>query len=241
MGWLVGLPVHGAWAFVPPGYDELADSYLGLRAWRATSGREVFMLAGSAAAWHLGYLDREPTGPTNIWLPANVRVPDGLRNRVSAVHLGFGRDDVTRLAPIRQLLLRRKLDIVAWSDRLPAFGPEALLVQLAARPSSFYPWADLLGHLESIVDDCDDARLSMLLANQSVAAWQRTAYLLHCGGRPQRGTELLHARSSRTVQNKMPKTTFEHPLVDSHDHVWVPEYQLVDRLVAPLRAAIGKA
>ena len=31
LGWLVGLPIHGVWAFIPPGQDQLADPYTILR------------------------------------------------------------------------------------------------------------------------------------------------------------------------------------------------------------------
>ncbi len=33
--WLVGLPVHGVWAFLAPGHDDVSDQYLVLRAWLA--------------------------------------------------------------------------------------------------------------------------------------------------------------------------------------------------------------
>ncbi len=56
LGWLVGLPVHGAWAFIPPGQDSVADAYLPLRAWGARDADTKFILAGATAAWHLGYL-----------------------------------------------------------------------------------------------------------------------------------------------------------------------------------------
>jgi len=35
LGWLVGLPIQGTWAFIPPGQDAVADPYLTIRAWRA--------------------------------------------------------------------------------------------------------------------------------------------------------------------------------------------------------------
>ena len=35
LGWLVALPVHGVWAFLPPGESETVDPYLVLRPWLA--------------------------------------------------------------------------------------------------------------------------------------------------------------------------------------------------------------
>jgi hypothetical protein len=238
LGWLVGLPVHGVWAFIPPGQESIADPYLGLRAWHAREFNAGFMLAGAAAAWHLGYLDRAPDQPTDIWLPASIRLPDGLRPYVATVHIKWTPEAVSLVKPATGLLIRRKLDIVSWASRLPAFGPEALIVQLATRPSSFLPWADLVAHLDQIVTDCDDDRLASLLANQSTSAWQRAAYLLHAGKEPDRGLHLL----SRRPRAPMPKIRFEHPAIDSTSTaVWVPDYHLIDGLIAPLQLVLGKA
>jgi hypothetical protein len=93
LGWLVGLPVHGVWAFIPPGHDEPAGQYVALRGWVARD-RPGLLLAGANAAWHLGYLDRQPSGRTQVWLAGGVRLPDGLRPHVSVVALAgaFGRE-----------------------------------------------------------------------------------------------------------------------------------------------------
>jgi hypothetical protein len=238
LGWLVGLPIHGVWAFIPAGQDELADPYLALRAWQARDPDAGFMLAGAAAAWHLGYLDRAPDRQTSIWLPATTRLPDGLRPYVSLVQIKWAPDAVILISPTTRLLLQRKLDIVSWASGLPAFGPEALIVQLAARPSSFLPWADLVAHLDQLVADCDDERLATLLADQSTSAWQRASYLLHAAGQPSRGLELLNQRPRRP----MPKVKFHHARIDHGDPgVWIAEYHLLDRLVAPLQLVLGKA
>ena len=194
LGWLVGLPIHGVWAFIPPGEGSIIDPYIGLRAWRAKQPSIGFMLAGAAAAWHLGYLDRAPRQPTDVWLPTSTRLPDGLRPYVAMVHIHWTPDAVKLAPPARPLLIRRKLDITRWASGLPAFGPEALVAQLAVRPSSFFPWADLIPHLDRVADDCDDDRLAVLLADQSTSAWQRAAYILHAGKEPARGLALLGRR-----------------------------------------------
>ena len=237
LGWLLGLPIHGVWAFIPPGEVQLADPYVALRGWRVADPEAGFMLAGAAAAWHLGYLDRAPDRRTSVWLPASTRLPDGLRPHVSVLQIRWAHEEIKRLGPSTKLLSRRKLDLLAWASRLPAFGPEALVVQLAARPSSFLPWADLVGHLDQLVDDCDDDRLATLLADQTTSAWQRAAYLLHVGGQPARGRGLL----SRRPRFPLPKVAFEYRGYTSQAAIWVSDYHLLDRLVAPLRRVIGKA
>src|SRR2546430_780869 len=82
LGWLVALPVKGTWAFVPPGQEAVTDPYLPLRAWQARDRQAEFLLAGEAAAWHLGYLDRRSEGRIAMWKRSDVRLPDGLRPHV---------------------------------------------------------------------------------------------------------------------------------------------------------------
>jgi hypothetical protein len=135
--------------------------------------------------------------------------------------------------------VRRHLDIVSWASGLPAFGPEALVVQLAARPGSFEPWADLVVHLGDLAGDCEDRRLVVLLRSQSASTWQRAAYLLHAGGDPPRGIRLFEQRPP----GAMPTVQFEGPKSSGNDGsstLWVPQYRLVDRLIAPLQGLVGK-
>jgi hypothetical protein len=237
LGWLVTLPLHGVWAFVPPGVGEVLDPYIGLRAWSARDPDAGFMLCGATAAWHLGYLDRDPGSPVSVWTPSSTRLPDGLRPYVSIVRIDWDAELRKALKPSSKFLIDRKLDLLRWASSLPAFGPEALVAQLATRPSSFAPWADLVAHLGRVVDDCDDDRLASLLGGQPTAAWQRAAYLIHSGGSPERGMLLL----DRWPNKSTPKTRFAHPAIDTADPVWVAEYNVIDALVAPLQAVIGKA
>ena len=238
LGWLVALPVKGTWAFVPPGQEAVADPYLPLRAWQARDRDAEFLLAGDAAAWHLGYLDRRSEGRISVWKPSDVRLPDGLRPHVSIVSIDWGSTSPKELRPTTAFLARRHLDIVSWASGLPAFGPEALLVQLGARPGSFAPWVDLVAHLEQLVDDCDDDKLALLLTAQTASAWQRAAYLLYAGGQPARGIALL----DRKPAGPTPKVSFEHRDIarDDRRSVWVPQYHVVDRLVLPLQKLVGK-
>ena len=240
LGWLVRLPVQGTWAFIPPGESAVSDPYLPVRAWLARDHDAGYMLAGAAAAWHLGYLDRQPQGRISIWLPAKKRLPDGLRPYVSVMRMSWNIKDTALLVPSTAFLVRRRLDIVSWATRLPAFGPEALLVQLAARPSSFDPWADIVAHLELLAKDCVDERLLPLLSGQSMSTWQRASYLIDAAGDSERGRALLAKRQ----REAMPSVKFSHPGIRTSGAttgVWVPEYQLVDELVAPLLRGLGKA
>jgi AbiEi antitoxin C-terminal domain len=233
LGWLRPLHVKGVWAYLPPGEDELIDPYLDIRGWKARDPDAVFALAGEAAAWHLGYLDRSFPGSVAVWTPTGSRLPHGLRRHLSIVTLGWGADRAPRLGPTTRLLHGRRLDLRAWATGLPAFGPEALVVQLSARPLSFRVWGDLVAHLEQLAEDCDTERLAGLLDTQSASAWQRAAYLLHCGDRHDDGVALL-ARSPATNR---PKVQFG----EGAETLWAPDFSVVDHLVAPLQRVSGKA
>lgn len=233
LGWLVPLHITGAWAYLPPGEDEVTDPYIDLRGWRARDPGTVLALAGEAAAWHLGYLDRAPGGPPAVWLPDRARLPYGLRSRLTIITLRWQAQDARHLGPSPRLLHRRHLDLTRWATGLPAFGPEALLVQLAARPSSLRAWADLISHLEELAGDCDPQRLITLLQGQSGSAWQRAAYLLARGCCRQPALEVFEHRPSSALL----KTQFG----TGGRSVWDGEFNVADHLIAPLQAALGKA
>jgi AbiEi antitoxin C-terminal domain len=222
----------GVWVFVPPGETSIGDPYVDLRAW-ATDGAAVFALAGEAAAWHLGYLDRRHDGRISLWVPEGVVPPFGIRSVVSVVRLGWDETMAKTVQPSRALLRERRLDLTDWASRLPAFGPEALLVQLATRPSSFRPWMDLVSHLEQFANDCDANVVVSLLYGKTSSAWQRAAYLLSVGSNPQAALVVFEARPNRRLGHVT--------LGDAADGEYVAEYGITDRLVAPLLAQIGKA
>jgi hypothetical protein len=237
LGWLSSIRLHAVWAFVPPGQDEVVDPYLMLRGWRAKDPSVVFRLAGDAAAWHLGYLNRRPVGPVPVWLPKGTRIPDGLRGSVSAVRFHWPAEQADKLGPRPDMLRGRKLDPLTWSSRLPALGPEALLVQLATRPSSFRSWADLVEHLSLFAADVDIDRATMILRKQSASSWQRAAYLLHRGGQPQAAIELLTNRPP----HEMPTVIFGEEADLEAPGLFAPQFRIVDRLIAPLQSIVGKA
>jgi hypothetical protein len=233
LGWLVGVHIKGVWAYLPPGEEEITDRYIDLRAWRAQDPNAVFALAGEAAAWHLGYLDREFLGSPAVWIPSDTRIPFGLRKYVSEVRLGWGSDAIETLVPTSKMLHQRHLDLTKWAGGLPAFGPEALLVQLSIRMKSFRSWADLIPHIQQLAADIDVERLATLLTKKSQSAWQRAGYILSRGGRNDDGLRLVNTQRSR----KMADVT----IGDGVESVWAPEFRIVDRLIVPLQRDLGKA
>lgn len=191
LGWLRSVSLRGSFAFIPPGVDELADPYIALRAWRVREPRAKFCLAGDNAAWHLGYLPREPQR-VMLWTPAKTQLPKGLRGKVGNVQTKFpSKLDVAALGPTHEVLRKRRLDLLQWASGLPAFGPEALLVQLASRPASFSAWLDFSGKLQELAGDINIEKLEALLAASTGSARQRAAYLLHVGGAPMHAMRVL--------------------------------------------------
>lgn len=87
------------------------------------------------------------------------------------------------------------------------------------------------------MEDTDDDRLTQLLEGSSAAAGQRSAYLLHAGGSPQRGIALFDA----APLDRWPVTVFAVGETTNDDGLWVPQYELVDRLVHATQAQLGKA
>lgn len=226
LGWLATTHIKGAWAFVPAGESRFSDPYVDLQAWRACDPQIVFALAGEAAAWHLGYLPRAFLGRVRVWVPKDgTRPPDGLRPYLSTVALGWDTSNAERVGPSSSLLRRRHLDLTKWAGGLPAFGPEALLAQLATRPSSFHPWTDLKPKLESLANDVDTQRLMGLLTGQSSSAWQRAAYLLFRGNLEDEAFQVLENRP----KPEMPKVQFGRGPVGE----WAASFRVMDYLIAP--------
>lgn len=233
LGWLGTSRRKGVWTYLPPGEEEIIDPYVDLRAWAAGDPSATFALAGEAAAWHLGYLNRRFTGPIAVWLPEGVRPPFGLREIVSVVRLGWPAAMRSQIGPGRSLLRKRGLDLTRWADGLAGFGPDALLVQLSSRPASFTPWADIAVHLNELADDCETGQLVELLQGQSASAWQRAAYLLDLGGNVDAADDVLNLR---------PQTRLSHVTIGSGDAgTRSKKFGITDRLVAPLMEAAGKA
>lgn len=232
LGWLATLHLKGVWAFVPAGESEPTDPYLDLRAWRARDDA-VFALTGEAAAWHLGYLPRQFAGSTSVWIPVGARIPHGLRPYVSVVRLRWTRDVAPMLGPTKKFLRDRGLDLTEWAGGLPALGPDALLVQLATRPSSFRTWADLIVQLDLLIADCDLDRVVDLMRGFSSSAWQRAAYLFDRGGATGAAERLLALRPGRSMSVAQ--------FGDGPSASWSSKFNVNDRLIAPLQHQLGKS
>jgi AbiEi antitoxin C-terminal domain len=227
-GWLRTIAVRGAWAFLPLGVDDLADPYLDLRGWQLAHPDAKFCLAGDSAAWHLGYVDRSPERPS-VWLADGTVLPKGLRGKVVSVKTRFPEHvDWRKLGPTSQLLRRRNLDLLTWSTKLPAFGPEALLVQISSRPASFTGWVDLAARLDALAGDVDIERLSDLLSAATDATRQRAVYLLRLGHRTD-AAKLLPSELQPVQFGKDGPAT------------WDAATAISDHLVAPLLRANEKA
>ena len=156
-----------------------------------------------------------------------------MRDDFSTVTLGWGAEMAGRLGPRRRWLRERGLDLMRWSSGLPGFGPEALVVQLAVRPTSFRPWGDLAVNLGQLASACDRSTLLGLLEGQSTPAHQRAAYLLDIGKQPEAAAVILAARPTPALSRLT--------LGDGTEGVWSKTYRITDRLVAPFLAQFGKA
>ena len=228
LGWLRGVGVRGAWAFLPPGIGDLQDPYLSLRGWQAVDTDAEFALAGATVAWHLGYLRRRPA-TVSIWLREKDALPPGLRGKFHVVTTQFpATTPAKELSPTTVLLRKRKLDLTAWSSRLPAFGPEALLVQLAQRPASI-DWTELAAELTTVTRDVDIERMKRLLSSSSNSAKQRAAYFFACSQQVSEASNLL--------------PDDRHPVKlgsDGPGH-WDKTTQVMDHLLASRASAQDKA
>ena len=233
LGWLTSTPRHGVWAFIAPGEVESSDPYLGLRAWQASDPDAVFALAGEAVAWHLGLIARRYNGPLALWIPKGTIVPRGLRQDVATVTLGWNADRASNVGPDRAWLIQRKLDLTRWSNGIPAFGPEALLVQLGVRPTSFHPWADLAPNFQVLATSCNLPKLFDLLHGQKTTAYQRVAYFLSLGGQAANADDVLAARPTRPLSHVV--------LGDGKESTFSAAHRITDRLIAPFLAQFAKA
>jgi hypothetical protein len=231
-GWLGPSGRRGVWAFVALGEDEVIDPYIELRAW-ATQKGVVFALAGESAAWHLGLVARRSAEPISVWIPEHTVLPKAMRERFKTITLGWGPEMSDRVGPRREWMIVRRLDLTRWASGVPAFGPEALLVQLAARPTSFRPWGDLAVNLGELASACDRSTLLGLLEGQSTPAHQRAAYLLDIGQQVELASVVLAARPTPSLSRLT--------LGDRGEGVWSKTYRITDRLVAPFLALYGKA
>ncbi|MBK6501892.1 MAG: hypothetical protein IPG03_05855 [Candidatus Microthrix sp.] len=172
-------------------------------------------------------------GTFAVWLPPNERVPHGLRSYVSPRTAQLGGRTSQRV----RAQLSSPSSQGAGPDQLgrwaPAFGPEALVVQLGARPASFRVWADLVPQLDVLASDCDTDKIERLLGGQSASASGVPRTFCTAGGRSDDAVDLLDRRPS----GSMPVASFG----DGATAAWSSRFSVNDHLIAPLQDQLGKA
>lgn len=226
-GWLKKTKIRGVYAFIPLADSDFVDSYIELKGYKQIHPEAIFYLAGVSAAWCLGYLDREPLKPM-IWIQSHIDLPKNLRASIETVTIPFATTDHKSISPSFSLLRKRNLDVVKWSKGLPAFGPEALLVQMASRPATFKGWIDLAGKIKEFVSDIDFEKLLTVSQDLSAASCQRMSYILKLGGL-EGSAKILPRKLSPTRLGK-----------DGPSH-WDAETMVIDHLIQPMMNAHAKA
>ncbi len=178
-GWLLPTGVRGTWEFAPaelagpfPSYDPL----LPVKALAATCQANSPLLRGQTAAWAMGLAARVPS-TVEIALPTGTR--RALPDTVAACTYK------TALPPVKA---KGTLSLV----------PEAVLVQMAERPSSVRSWSSTEEWLPHVMAEMTvDATLEEL-RDKSTATAQRTGYLLQ-DQRPDIANAIFEARPPRNV------------------------------------------
>ncbi len=178
-GWLLPAGKRGVWEFAPA---ELAGPYssydplLPVKAVAAADAGARPLLRGQTAAWAMGLADRVPS-TVEVVFPAAPRraLPEG----VSACTYK------TRLPP-------------GQAKGALSLAPEAVLVQMAERPSSVRSWASAAEWLPDVMAEMDVAATLEELGGRAAAAVQRAGYLLQ-GERPDIADAVFEERAPRGV------------------------------------------
>lgn len=166
-GWLGRLRTMNAWEFIPgarAGAHGSGDRLIELRAQLAIKPQMIIALAMESAAVLHRLAQRAPDQEV-VWLPAHHERPKAL-SRFRIVHVD---------------LPTEALDQV---DQLPLWSVEALLVGIAARPSSYRDLAGLAQWLPDSGPRIDYERLLKCLSAANASTRQRTIYLLQLAERP---------------------------------------------------------
>ena len=168
-------------------------------------------------------------------MPDGVIAPFALRDRLSVMRLGWPGTMSDAVRPTAEFLKRRKFDPFTWSARLPAFGPEALLVQLAIRPSSFVGWVELALRFDRFCASIDPAKLLQLLAGQNMSVWQRMAYMLHVGGNRGASYDVVQAYPSRKLSHVVIRANARSFVTfDPRESIYNGRFRVTDRVLVPL-------
>jgi hypothetical protein len=172
-GWLLPLRTRGMYEFVPAaraGRCPSGDPFIELRATLRRRPDLPIQVAGESAAWLHGYATREPNQHV-ISAPQGLEVPAAL-------------DEfrVVRYTP---------QSTPAAVDGLPVWSPEALLVAMAARPTLYRDWPNVLDWLGQAVSRLADVALRRELDAHPNGVTARLAYILNRGGHHNQALELI--------------------------------------------------
>ena len=178
-GWLLPTGIRGAWEFAPA---ELAGPYssydplLPVKALAAASDSARPMLRGQTAAWAMGLADRVPATVEVAFRPgAHGVLPSG----------------VSACAYQTNLPTKR-------AKGAHSLAPEAVLVQMAERPSSVRSWASAAEWLPDVMAEMGKEDTLRELQGRTAATAQRVGYLLQ-GARPDIADAVFAAKEPKGV------------------------------------------
>ncbi len=178
-GWLLPTGRRGAWEFAPA---ELAGPYssydplLPVKAVAATDESAKPLLRGQTAAWALGLADRVPSRVEVVFAPGpRAALPD----EVAACTYS------TKLQP------RKAKGVLS-------LATEAVLVQMAERPSSVRSWASAAEWLPDVMAEMSADNTLTELQGRTAATVQRVGYLLQ-GTRPDIAEAVFAAKEPKNV------------------------------------------
>ena len=178
-GWLLSTGRRGAWEFAPAelaGPYSSCDPLLPVKALSAVNSNSSPLLRGQTAAWALGLADRVPS-TVEVVLPEKAR--GAIPASVSACVYQ------TNLEPVR-------------AKGALSLAPEAIIVQMADRPSSVRSWEGAAEWLPDVMSEAVAGAILDELKGKSVATGQRVGYLMQ-GVRADIADEVLKVVRPKSV------------------------------------------
>lgn len=178
-GWLLPTGRRGSWEFAPAelaGPYSSCDPLLPVKALSAASSNSSPLLRGQTAAWALGLADRVPS-TVEVVLPEKA---------CGAISVGVSACVYqTNLGPVR-------------AKGALSLAPEAIIVQMAERPSSVRSWEGAAEWLPDVMSEAVASAVIKELEGKSVATGQRVGYLMQ-GVRSDIANEVFKVVKPRSV------------------------------------------
>ena len=209
-GWLLPAGQRGAWEFAPAelaGPYSACDPLLPVKALAAANPEAEPLLRGQTAAWAMGLADR---------VPATVEVAMGMGVR-AAVPEGVSACSYRTALPPRR------------AKGALSLSPEAVVAQMAERPSSVRSWASAAEWLPDVMAEMSAGATLTELEGKSAATAQRAGYLLQ-GARPDIADAIFEARKPRFIarlgQGSVVRSSGRWMVADA-DLPWDPEKLLM--------------